>query len=148
LSLKVNFLKFISKFEAENISITEFGKNIPYYKRVEMIQNELERYNQELMDKKNQRNNPGSEVGDDEPVVTQEQLEAQANLRGSVGGVQGILGIQASVSQGVTSLESAIETMIEIYGFTRETSIKILGTGKKVDPIIDPKNGGDQFKKE
>lgn len=61
--------------------------------------------------------------------MTQEQLEAQANLRGSVGGVQGILGIQQSVAQGITSVESAIATMIEIYGFNRETAIKILGSG-------------------
>lgn len=67
--------------------------------------------------------------GDNEPTVTQEQLEAQANLRGSVGGVQGILGIQQSVAQGITSVESAIATMIEIYGFNRETAIKILGSG-------------------
>lgn len=60
--------------------------------------------------------------------IPQEQLEAQANLRGTVGGVQGILAIQASVSQGITDFDSALATMVEIYGFTDETARRILGT--------------------
>lgn len=141
LSLKMNFLKFISKFEAENAPITQFGLALEYWKRIEIITKELERYNQELIDLKNDRNNPGSKPGgEDEPVVSQEQLDAQANLRGSVGGVQGILGILAGVSNGSMEFESAIETMIEIYGFNRDTAVKILGTPKKAEgePIVPP----------
>src|SRR5690606_15593121 len=41
------------------------------------------------------------EVASD-PEASEETLKAQATLRGSVGGVQGILGIQQSVSQGLT----------------------------------------------
>lgn len=55
LSLKVNFLKFISKFEAENTIITEFAKNKEMWERIEIIQNTLEQYNQELIDNKKQR---------------------------------------------------------------------------------------------
>lgn len=55
LSLKVNFLKFISKFEAENIEITKFGLALPYWSRVEKIENELFVYNQELIDLKQER---------------------------------------------------------------------------------------------
>lgn len=132
LSLKVNFLKFISKFENENVPITQFGLALEYWQRIEMIKETLETYNQTLIDKKMERTNPGSGKGDEgEPIVTQEQLEAQAKLRGSVGGVQGILGIQESLKIGNTSPESAIETLIEIYGFNRETAIKILGTNAK-----------------
>ena len=53
--------------------------------------------------------------------------EAAANLRGSVGGVQGILAIQQSVNAGTTSYESALATLIEIYDFTEEKAKKILG---------------------
>lgn len=64
LSLKVNFLKFISKFENENTVITEFGKNLEYQQRIEIIQTTLDSYNQELIDSKNTRNNPkGTEAG-------------------------------------------------------------------------------------
>jgi hypothetical protein len=143
LSLKVNFLKFISKFENENVPITQFGLGIEYWKRVEAIKETLELYNQEFIEKKMERTNPGSVEGENEPVVSQEQLDAQANLRGSVGGVQGILGIQASVKGGTTSAESAIETLIEIYGFTRETAIKILGTNEPPNPNLNPNPSPD-----
>lgn len=142
LSLKVNFLKFISKFESENAVITQFGLNLDYWKRVEIIVDELKKYNDEFFSNKYERNNPGKTGDEDEPAVTQEELNAQANLRGSVGGVQGILGIQDSVNRGVTSFESAIATMIEIYGFNRATAIKILGDTppKKTDGT----EGGNQ----
>lgn len=129
LSLKVNFLKFISKFENENTLITEFGKNLEYKQRIEIIQFTLEQYNSELIESKNNRNNPKgkTEGGGDEPAVTQEQLDAQANLRGTVGGVQGILGILQAVASGTQNIQSAIATMNEIYGFNEQTAIKILG---------------------
>lgn len=66
--------------------------------------------------------------GDNLEGVSQEQLQAQANLRGTVGGVQGILAIQASVAVGTTDYAAALETLVEIYGFSRETATLILGT--------------------
>lgn len=57
LSLKVNFMKFISKFEAENTIVTEFGKNLEYWQRIETIQKALELYNQEILDEKQTRLN-------------------------------------------------------------------------------------------
>ena len=56
-----------------------------------------------------------------------ETLKAQAALRGSVGGVNGVLGIQASVSAGTTDVESAVTILVEIYGFTRSVSEALLG---------------------
>ncbi len=56
-----------------------------------------------------------------------DELRAQASLRGSVGGVQGILGIQASVADGLTSVSSAVSMLVEIYGFTEQVAIEILG---------------------
>jgi len=53
---------------------------------------------------------------------------AQANLRGTVGGVEGILGIQTGVSTGTTTRESAIAILIEIYGFSEDVAIKIVGS--------------------
>ena len=65
------------------------------------------------------------------PAASEKELEAQAGLRGSVGGVQGILGIQASVAAGTTDIESAINMLVEIYGFSREVAVKLLGEVKK-----------------
>ena len=57
--------------------------------------------------------------------------EAQANLRGSVGGVTGVLSIQTSVSQEITDYDSGLTMLKEIFGFTEEVAKKILGTPKK-----------------
>ena len=53
--------------------------------------------------------------------------KAQATLKGSVGGVQGILGIQQSYSEGKTDRKSAITILTEIYGFTVEIADSLLG---------------------
>ena len=58
------------------------------------------------------------------------KLDAQAGLKGSVGGVQGILAIQASVSQGLTDYESAITILNEIYGIDDSLARMMLGTPK------------------
>lgn len=62
--------------------------------------------------------------------VSNEQAQAQANLRGTVGGVEGILGIQSSVSQGITDYESGVSILVEIYGFTEATARAVLGKPK------------------
>lgn len=60
--------------------------------------------------------------------------EAQANLRGSVGGVTGVLSIQTSVSQEITDYDSGLTMLQEIFGFSEEVAKKILGTPKKLAP--------------
>lgn len=59
------------------------------------------------------------------------EAEAKAKLKGSVGGVQGILEIQASVAQGITDYSAAISLLYEIFGFDEKTAKSILGTPKK-----------------
>lgn len=59
--------------------------------------------------------------------VSDEEAKAKANLKGSVGGVQGLIQIQTSVSQGVTDYEAAVTMLFEIYGFNDDTARKLLG---------------------
>lgn len=59
-----------------------------------------------------------------------ENAKAQANLRGSVGGVQGLLSIQQSVSQELTDRSSAVAILQEIYGFDELTANALLGAPK------------------
>lgn len=54
------------------------------------------------------------------------KLEAQAALKGSVGGVQGILSIQAAVKSGATSSVAATTTLREIYGFKPNVITELL----------------------
>lgn len=74
------------------------------------------------------------------PIISEEasasdadvkKLEAQAQLKGSVGGVQALLQIQQAVSQGLTDLESAVVIISEIYGISDELARKMLGTPKE-----------------
>lgn len=64
--------------------------------------------------------------------INSQEKEAQAKLRGSVGGVQGILQIQQSFAKGLTNELSAINILKEIYGFSEETAQKLLGNPKKI----------------
>lgn len=73
----------------------------------------------------------GMEVPDS---VDQKRLDAQATLKGTVGGVQGILEIQKSVAQGITDRDAAIALLIEIYGFTEEQAVNVVGTPKAIPP--------------
>ena len=79
----------------------------------------------DISDDKNTKvsNNPDP----DSNIPDAETLKAQAGLRGSVGGVNGILGIQNSVTTGQTDRESAITILMEIYGFTKGVAEALLG---------------------
>lgn len=72
--------------------------------------------------------------GEDAELARQ-QAEAQANLKGTVGGVQGILQIQQSVSQGITQREAAIALLGTIYGFDRVKAEEILGQPIELPPM-------------
>lgn len=93
----------------------------------------MDTYNTKILIEEN------SEDGED---LGQEDLlrkEAQASLKGSVGGVQGILLIQLQVNQGITQYDAALATLIEIYGFEDNVARKVLGNPKKMNKIEDDK---------
>jgi hypothetical protein len=62
------------------------------------------------------------------------QEKAQAELKGSVGGVQGILSIQTSVSQGITTIDSGSAILELIYGIPADMARRMLGEPKPTDP--------------
>lgn len=72
--------------------------------------------------------------GVQEVVVDDATKQAQANLRGSVGGVQGVLSVQQSYANDLTDYDSAITIFTEIYGFTLEVADALLGSPEKIDP--------------
>jgi hypothetical protein len=67
-----------------------------------------------------------------------ETRQAQATLRGSVGGVQGVLSIQASVVAGTTTRESAMSMLTIIFGFTEEQAGHILGNPESSTETTQP----------
>ena len=56
---------------------------------------------------------------------------AQATLKGSVGGVTALLEVQKSYSEGLTTLNSAIAILVNIFGFTEEVAYDLLGNPEK-----------------
>jgi hypothetical protein len=70
---------------------------------------------------------PDAILADANAGVSDEEAKAKANLKGSVGGVQGLIQIQQSVSAGTTDYESAVTMLFEIYGFDDATARKLLG---------------------
>jgi hypothetical protein len=68
------------------------------------------------------------------------QEKAQAELKGSVGGVQGILQIQQSVSQGITTIDSGAAILELIYGIEPATARRMLG-----EPIVVPPTDNTQI---
>lgn len=65
------------------------------------------------------------------------EAQAKANLKGSVGGVQGILAIQLQVSQGVTDYDAGLAILFEIYGFDDATAKRILGDKSILDAKLN-----------
>jgi hypothetical protein len=62
--------------------------------------------------------------------------KAQAELKGSVGGVQSLLEVQASYAAGTTTYESAIAILDLIFGFNREQAVRLLGNPEKHTPVL------------
>ena len=71
------------------------------------------------------------ELENDAPILDDTTLNAQAQLKGSVGGVQSLLEVQTSYANGTTSYESAIAILDLIFGFNREQAIRLLGNPEK-----------------
>lgn len=71
-------------------------------------------------------------------AASDEELKAQAALKGSVGGVQAIMELQSSVARGTTDKAAAITILQLIYGFTRDEAEKVIGSPKEIIPIIPP----------
>jgi len=76
-----------------------------------------------------------SDVTDENVVVDDVTGNAQAQLKGSVGGVQSLLEVQSSYAAGTTTYESAIAILDLIFGFNREQAIRLLGKPEKIEPI-------------
>ena len=62
--------------------------------------------------------------------------KAQANLRGSVGGVTALTNLIESVNNGVIKKESAISVIKGIYGFTDTKAKEMVGGFEEEDTTV------------
>lgn len=67
------------------------------------------------------------------PDESDKTLDAQAELRGSVGGVTALVELVQKVSEGVLDLEAAVNIVINVYGFEEEIARKMIGTPKIIE---------------
>jgi hypothetical protein len=81
----------------------------------------------ELIDLAMEQGEQQTQVVNGEPVAVDKEAEARAMLKGSVGGVQGIIQIQTAVAEGLTDRGSAIALLELIYGFSNEDATRLLG---------------------
>lgn len=79
-----------------------------------------------------------------EIVVDTRTLEAQAALRGSVGGVTSILAVQAGVSAGTTTYDSGIAILMIVFGFTQQEATALLGEPKVIEEPPQTDNSTNQ----
>ena len=69
------------------------------------------------------------------------EAEARATLRGSVGGVTGIIQLQQSVANGFTSKSAAVATLMFVYGYEKSEAEQIIG-----EPRVQPSPASVQNK--
>ncbi len=117
LTLKTYFNDFIERFELENINIVDYMSNSPFKTKIESIHNELVKYSEEKITQIAERN-----------VVVKVDIEAEAKakLRGTVGGIEGIVKIQESVASGIMSRNAAQATIEEFFGVTPQVALSML----------------------
>ena len=70
--------------------------------------------------------NSAPDIDEVVPEVIDKEAEARANLKGSVGGVTGILEIQRSVSEGITSVDAGAAVLELIYGIDPQEAVRML----------------------
>jgi len=68
----------------------------------------------------------GQQDIDEEAEAAQKIADAQAVLRGSVGGVTALITLQQSISAGTTSVDAGVAMIKEIYGFNDEVAREML----------------------
>ena len=134
--LKTRFSEFIDLLEEQVGDVTRFGSDLTWTERTRRLKDALDMLVQEEIDK-SKEGEEGDGVEGATPEAEDVNKNAQAQLRGSVGGVQGIIQIQTSVQQGVTSPESAQALLELIYGFPPEDAERLIG---KVKPIENGNN--------
>jgi hypothetical protein len=124
--LWVEFESIINKITNE-LSKKETPLNfwdMPFNKRDELIQEEVEA----RLEKKTITTDldlsyiDDGVSGDEIETHVDVEADAKAKLKGTVGGVQGIISINQAVADGSMTEKSAESLLVEIYGFDQKTA--------------------------
>jgi hypothetical protein len=110
---------------------------IPYMERVDAVVKLSQEFNlnpEEVSELVNMEIIPDPSISGEEGMdgIDKIKQEAQSRLKGTVGGVQGILGVQKQVAEGITPYSAGIAILLEIYGFSEKIAREILGDPKDI----------------
>jgi hypothetical protein len=122
--LWANFIDIMEQVENDQSELGLVFIDLPKEKRIELIEAKLEEYLEKLNELTVQGINldglSNDLQGDEIPTNIDIEAEAKAKIKGTVGGVQGIIGINKAVSMGEMTEESAEQILVQIYGFPIE----------------------------
>jgi hypothetical protein len=129
--IKINFNSFVKRFETEEqpLQMLLSDENKTLQQKITEVNDKLKEYAIEQIALIQVAtgvplDQGGLDVtGEERPDI---EAEAKARLKGSVGGVQGLIGIATAVSNGVMSKSSALAILETIYGFGKEEGSKML----------------------
>jgi len=71
---------------------------------------------------------------EDETSADDKVANAQVELRGTVGGVTGIIEINTAVSQGGMTVDVAVQILVNVYGFDETTARRMVTVPNPTDP--------------
>jgi hypothetical protein len=75
-------------------------------------------------------------------LLTDEEVAAQANLKGSVGGVQGLIEIIKNAAAGVITREAAKEMLKTLYGFSEDAADKMTAQKISIEKLEEVSKAG------
>lgn len=127
IKLKAGLDYYVSRFEREYSDIVSFMELSPLSTKMDFIKGVLLSYIADESAQDAGTSGGGAPGGDNIETPVDVEAEAKAKLKGSVGGVQGILEIQAAVAKGDSDYDAAIAVLGEIFGFDEEKAKAILG---------------------
>jgi hypothetical protein len=127
--LYANFTHIFNEIEFEFAS-----KNVDFYELTEVNQRNAVKVKVNtfiaLMDAEDAADAAGAFGATEQQDPQQVEAQAKANLKGSVGGIQGLLEIQTNVSSGITDRTAALKLISLIYGIEGTDAEELLGVPK------------------
>jgi len=126
--LYANFESIITELEKEFIENEKNFFNLPFDKREEEITKKVDQYKERIKTEELEgtaslmfggvEDGEGNVAPEDIPTPVDIEAEAKAKLKGTVGGITAIIGINSAVARGEMTEESAKELLVQIFGFT------------------------------
>lgn len=140
--LWIEFENIMQQLEDEqfNADTPRFFYNLTYDERVKLITDKVEEFKeQRAIERGISPLDVDSTVeGDEIDTPIDIEAEAKAKLKGTVGGVQGIIAINQAVARQEMTEQAAEEMLVQIYGFDPKQAAKLIEPVIKVPEAITP----------